>query len=587
MYLSLLLAAPAAMAADAGDDERARDLFEQGREAYRNGNYRVALDRFAESFELSGREPLLYNIALAAEHLGDYDRAIAALEEYRPNAASKVAAVLDERIAAMERLRAQFGSVSTEAGPAPAETTGTPTEAAVAPEAEVAERGAPEASGVVIAATMTEVFRAFRQIERALPAYIEDVEELGRTQIYLAPLAQYIDFNVIGRGELAEVDTDAVLAYTVERLNEGARLVDISLELVGRFREGAFSDTGGRPSRDRLVAHVGGFLVTEFEFHQEPDGSFVPLAEINQARIYFSATLNPFASQNRFSTLIEWNPVPEEVIHQIDAVSLATGTVLTQPELEVEGLVPFEQAYARVDYIAGAPVSLSVGQFRLPFGIWSDVTSHRNFTTTKNNFLVHGFALKKIELGALATLEAGPVRVDAAVVHGRLARTAPLDRADNNDAKDVVARVRVENPLVQAAASAYLVGFQPDTNAFGASLSVTPTRLSVSGEIVWQHNGNPEGVYGPEAPTSLSSLGVYGQLEGTIHPRWRLYGMYEGWQLNVDGEAYANVAGKVFHGVRFLPHQQVRWTLLEYGHMFHEGYDEGHEHISTQLELTF
>jgi len=81
-------------------------------------------------------------------------------------------------------------------------------------------------------------------------------------------------------------------------------------------------------------------------------------------------------------------------------------------------------------------MDLTVGQFRLPFGIWSDYTSHRNFSSTKNNYLVNGFALKKIELGILVEKSfASGVGLKAALVHGRQGRTAPLHREDHDNKK--------------------------------------------------------------------------------------------------------------------------------------------------------
>lgn len=50
-------------------DEEARNLFEAARTAYAAGRYEVALARFREAYELSGRPALLFNMATAADRL--------------------------------------------------------------------------------------------------------------------------------------------------------------------------------------------------------------------------------------------------------------------------------------------------------------------------------------------------------------------------------------------------------------------------------------------------------------------------------------------------------------------------------------
>ena len=63
------------------DDERvARELFEQGRDAYTEGRFEDARELFERSYERSGRPELLYNIAQAAERTRDDEHA---LETYR------------------------------------------------------------------------------------------------------------------------------------------------------------------------------------------------------------------------------------------------------------------------------------------------------------------------------------------------------------------------------------------------------------------------------------------------------------------------------------------------------------------------
>jgi hypothetical protein len=106
----------------------------------------------------------------------------------------------------------------------------------------------------------------------------------------------------------------------------------------------------------------------------------------------------------------EYNPIPEEVIHQVDEAIITKGSskdTLLTPEIpgEDDEEIPFERLFVNVNNIGGSKINITVGQFRNPFGIWSDYSSHRNFTATKNNTLVNGFALKKIELGIKADVQ--------------------------------------------------------------------------------------------------------------------------------------------------------------------------------------
>lgn len=64
------------------DDARARELFIQGRDAYDAGDWATALTNFEESFELSGRPELHYNIGLAQDRLRMDAAALQSFEAY-------------------------------------------------------------------------------------------------------------------------------------------------------------------------------------------------------------------------------------------------------------------------------------------------------------------------------------------------------------------------------------------------------------------------------------------------------------------------------------------------------------------------
>ncbi|MFQ5650144.1 MAG: hypothetical protein ACE5IY_09395, partial [bacterium] len=273
-------------------------------------------------------------------------------------------------------------------------------------------------------------------------------------------------------------------------------------------------------------------------------------------------------------------------------------SIESQPEEEIE----FEQLYARIDNIEDSGFGVMIGQIRNPFGLWSDFTSHRNFTSTKNNTLVNGFALKKIELGIQVdkNFDSGVV-MKAALVHGRSGRTSSLDRADNDKSKDFVARLGYTGTKFGLGASAYLAEFSTNKRyAYGVDWQFLTPRFSLSGEAVFQKNNNPRSIQqtgvaniseelsqGIAGLNSLSSLGAYVQFSYSLGTRLSLYGLYETWRLYAAGDLVEDATYKVFHGFRHQINQRTRWMILEFGWMFHNNFDEGNLHLSTQLEVTF
>ncbi len=79
--------------------ERARILFLRGDRLYSEGQYEESVDAFRESYELSGRPELLYNLANAYERLGRLEEALAVLREYAPHAPSYDRSAVDRRVA--------------------------------------------------------------------------------------------------------------------------------------------------------------------------------------------------------------------------------------------------------------------------------------------------------------------------------------------------------------------------------------------------------------------------------------------------------------------------------------------------------
>ncbi len=74
------------------DDEAARALYVSGERHYAAGRYEEAASDFLQSYELSKRPDLLFNVANAYERLSDYESAAVYLEEYlgTPDASNEV-----------------------------------------------------------------------------------------------------------------------------------------------------------------------------------------------------------------------------------------------------------------------------------------------------------------------------------------------------------------------------------------------------------------------------------------------------------------------------------------------------------------
>lgn len=112
--------APAAAGAQVATDQRARELYLQGDRYYSEGRYELAVSAFQESYDLSGRPLLLFNLANAYERLGRYAEALDALRRYQPSAPPHEQMALRSRIASLEERAAQAAPDPTpEPAPSP------------------------------------------------------------------------------------------------------------------------------------------------------------------------------------------------------------------------------------------------------------------------------------------------------------------------------------------------------------------------------------------------------------------------------------------------------------------------------------
>jgi hypothetical protein len=114
-------------------------------------------------------------------------------------------------------------------------------------------------------------------------------------------------------------------------------------------------------------------------------------------------------------------------------------------------------------------------------------------------------------------------------------------------------------------------------------------KLLLSGEYVIQRN-KQVAFNAPNISAfinELSSTAAYLQFDWELSGKLHLYGMYDYWKLEADGQTVNQAAFKAFQGLKYFINPKTRWTILEYGHMFHKGFDKGFTHLSTQLEINF
>jgi Putative beta-barrel porin-2, OmpL-like. bbp2 len=343
------------------------------------------------------------------------------------------------------------------------------------------------------------------------------------------------------------------------------------------------------------VFHVGGYVATELEYHQEPDGDFVTKIELNQFKLFFASHRNSASSKNKVSVFAEFNPIPEEVIHQVDSATVTKGifsNVLREPNTtEGEELIAFERLFVNISNVGGSGINVTLGQFRNPFGLWSDYTSHRNFSSTKTNLLVNGFALKKIELGIKADYKFNEnLELEAAVVNGRFGRTGNLLREDIDNEKDFVTHLTYTHNRLAVGASAYFSNLSFNKrSAYGVDLTYRFDKLLISGEWAMQQNNDVTYTAVNIAPfvNQLSSHSGYLQFDWALTNKLHVYGLYDYWQLKADNKIVNKDAFKTFNGLKYYINSKTRWTIFEYGHMFYDGFEKGYNHIATHLEINF
>ena len=115
------------------DEERGKQLFENGRRLFDEGAYEPAIEAFLRAYKLLDSPNLLFNIHLAYERLENYDKAIEYLDKYRAVATAEEQDDLSRRRESLETRRQRAKTAPTDEPPPtttmPEETPPEPTPA--------------------------------------------------------------------------------------------------------------------------------------------------------------------------------------------------------------------------------------------------------------------------------------------------------------------------------------------------------------------------------------------------------------------------------------------------------------------------
>jgi hypothetical protein len=209
-------------AAEPNSDARARELYEQGDRYYSEGRYEKAVEAFRESYSLSKRPLLLFNLANAYERLGRYDEAVTALREYAPSAPEQEREVITKRIDSLELRAKEQAARAQPAPPPPATATpASPPPAAPTADSAAAAPAAPSrpiagyvllGSGVVVLGVAT-VFAAVASGARSdaeeqcpsgvCPVGAQDAVDRDQTFSIMADVGFGVGALAVGAGVLA------------------------------------------------------------------------------------------------------------------------------------------------------------------------------------------------------------------------------------------------------------------------------------------------------------------------------------------------------------------------------------------------
>jgi len=187
-------AVPPAAPAAAEIDEPAKILYYEGSAAFDKGDYAVAIEKWEESYGLSGKHVLVYNIASALEEQGRHQDAAERLSDFKGGATNLDSADIAKLESRITELRAKAAAAVSPAAGAPIGAVPAPAaapEPAVAPEPPVLDLPESEVLQAVQTPEQKEKLNDAQKMG-ALYGSLLGLEIIGQTAAALSPARRYV-----------------------------------------------------------------------------------------------------------------------------------------------------------------------------------------------------------------------------------------------------------------------------------------------------------------------------------------------------------------------------------------------------------
>lgn len=214
--------------------------------------------------------------------------------------------------------------------------------------------------------------------------------------------------------------------------------------------------------------------------------------------------------------------------------------------------VPLKMERVFFSYYNLAPgMNMQVGQMRIPFGFWDDLTAQRKSARIKNTDTISGFKLRKRDVGLQLY---GDVLPDSLLTYklGVFNGNGENKYGDDDQTKDLVGHVGTKlGPLDLGVSTYYGSPFSSIQNysvGMDYQLQVT-NELFLSGEAAYKYNDNIQG----KNYKSGHAVGGYLQANYNLYnvlPGMRLFAMYDAYQ-ETPGTTTAALLSKYIGGFRY------------------------------------
>lgn len=196
-------------------------------------------------------------------------------------------------------------------------------------------------------------------------------------------------------------------------------------------------------------------------------------------------------------------------------------------------------------------LNMQVGQMRIPFGFWDDLTALRKTAAIKNNSTISGFKLRKRDVGLQFY---GDLLPDSMFSYklGVFNGNGENKFGDDDQTKDLVGHVGTKFGPLDLGLSAYygspFSAIQNYSVGMDYQLQVT-NELFLSGEAAYKYNNDIKG----KSYTVGNALGAYVQANYNLYqfvPGMRLFAMYDAYQ-ETTGTTTAALQSQYIGGFRY------------------------------------